>query len=107
MQLINTDLDNSLAASWEASDNITLSTNQFSLNSGITIYPNPLNDFVNINAKENIENIIIYDVSGKIVKTFQVNATQTQLNLSSLANGFYFMKISSNTGFKLEKIIKQ
>lgn len=107
LQLISTDLDNSLASSWQASDSAVLSTGQFSLNSDIRIYPNPVNALVNINAKENIESIAVFDVFGKTVKTFEVNSNQIQLDLSGLSKGFYFLKIANNTGFRLEKVIKQ
>ena len=107
LNLISTDLDNSLATSWESFDNITLSTNQINFNSDFKIYPNPINSILNINATENIKYIEIYDVTGKMVKTYDVNSNQIQLDLSALIKGFYFLKIANNSGSKLEKLIKQ
>lgn len=107
LELIRNDLDNSLASSWKASDDVNLSTNQLSFNTEINIYPNPLHSILNINAKENLQQLVIIDISGKMVKTYNVNANQIQLDLSDLSKGFYFLKISNTSGSYLEKLVKQ
>ena len=107
LQLISTDLDNSLASSWEASDDVKLSTNEFSQTSNINVYPNPFNSILDISSNENIESIVIFDVSGKMVKSYNVNANEIHLDLSVLSKGFYFLKTTNNSGFKLQKLIKQ
>ena len=107
LQLISTDLDNSLATSWQTSDNINLSSNEFNINTNISIFPNPFTSILNISAKENIQNIIIYDISGKMIKSYAIDANQIQLDLNSLSKGFYFVKITNKSGYKTEKLIKQ
>ena len=107
LNLISTDLDNSLVTSWESFDNINLSTHQVNFNTDINIYPNPINSLLNIDAKENIQHIVIYDVTGKIVRAYEVYSNRVQLDLSALTKGFYFLKIDDNSGSQLKKFIKQ
>lgn len=107
LQLISTDLDNSLASSWETSENSNLSTDLFNVTFYANTYPNPFNSILNVSAKDNIERIVIFDISGKMVKTYNIKASQIQLDLSDLSKGFYFVKISNNSGSKTEKLIKQ
>ena len=106
LQLISTDLDNSFASSWEASDDVKLSTNEFSQTVNINVYPNPFSSILDISSNENIERIVIFDVSGKMVKSYDVNANQINLDLSALSKGFYFLKTTNNSGYKLQKLIK-
>ncbi|MBP7497203.1 MAG: T9SS type A sorting domain-containing protein [Bacteroidales bacterium] len=68
----------------------------------INIYPNPANEIINItnNFNKNDElNINIYDLSGKLVKTFtNINHTDSsalQINVSSLLTGTYIVNIRS------------
>ncbi len=67
----------------------------------LEVYPNPVNDILNIN-KNGAFQYDIYDASGKIVKSGIFENKQT--SLSSLPMGVYF--ISINDSEKIFKIIK-
>ena len=79
------------------------------------MYPNPTNGIVTINsAKGNTETVQVevVDGIGKIVMKnsvqFSSNAKSHSLNLSELANGVYFIKLSPEKGKpELIKIIKE
>ncbi len=60
-----------------------------------TIYPNPANDGVIINAKH-IEEICFYNMQGQLIKTISNSLKEDKLtvNTSKLAEGIYFLKIS-------------
>lgn len=60
----------------------------------VSVYPNPAQDFINIQCDEiNSINIHIYDVSGKLMKTIEINNQQLNtLNISDLQNGLYYLK---------------
>jgi len=75
----------------------------------ISIYPNPTNDVVNITVKDNsiIKTIELFDIQGRLLQTQLVNNITSELNLSSRANGMYFIKITSDLGSKVEKLIKE
>ena len=42
-----------------------------------------------------MENIQILDVSGKLVKQFLINDTKTNIQLSGLEKGVYFVKVDT------------
>jgi len=75
----------------------------------ISIYPNPVKDFVNIAIKENstIKSIELYDSQGRLLYIQMVNTTSTELNLAERASGLYFVKINTDLGSKVEKLVKE
>ena len=91
-------------------DNLTiteaLSTNDF-LASKFSVYPNPANDIVTIaSADYTINSIEMTDINGRIVKSNLVNnANETQISISELAQGVYFLKIASDKGIATKKLV--
>ncbi|OBX26224.1 hypothetical protein A9996_05435 [Gelidibacter algens] len=71
--------------------------------SDLRVYPNPTKDWLNFNFNKPIDQIKVYDIYGKIVLT-QTNAEL--VNLESLANGLYVVKILSGGSTDSLKIIK-
>jgi len=69
----------------------------------LSVYPNPVNDLVNINVS-GVSQILVFDASGKEVLNF--NTTSSQIDLSSLNQGVYFLQVLSNEEIKTAKIIK-
>jgi Secretion system C-terminal sorting domain len=76
--------------------------------STFSVSPNPSNDFVIVSSKNNkILNLEMTDVNGRIVKTVKVgNLNETNVNISDLSSGVYMMKITSENGSAIKKIIK-
>lgn len=75
----------------------------------ITVYPNPTSGQLTVSSNEPIRMISIYDLSGRLVETVNVNAdTQTNLNVARLNSGVYFIKTQlENQQTKTSKFIKQ
>ncbi len=106
LQLISTSLDNNLASSWVAS-NTVLDAKGFNYNDSLSvIYPNPATHFLTIKTQLNIEKIEIFDVYGKLITTIVGNANEISTDVSNFSNGIYFIKIYSEFGVKMEKLIK-
>ena len=88
----------------------TLSGQNFELQN-IVLYPNPSNGIFNLVTGENsISGIEVYDLTGKIVwakKNFEISNSEIQLNLSSVSQGVYFIKISTNNQTIVKRIIKE
>ncbi|PJC62190.1 MAG: hypothetical protein CO022_05855, partial [Flavobacteriales bacterium CG_4_9_14_0_2_um_filter_32_27] len=73
----------------------------------LLIYPNPANDFITIeNTIMAIDEIVIYDITGKTIKTILPKTNTTKVNVSDLSDGVYFIKISNNKQSITKKIIK-
>lgn len=78
-------------------------------NQNFSVYPNPVSATLNISGKNNIalNEITISDLNGRVVRrVYAQGVNQTQLNISDLASGAYFLKISSDLGMGIKKIIK-
>jgi hypothetical protein len=87
-------------------EKVASSTNKIS-NAQFVVYPNPLNSNVlNIASKENdaIKSVQIFALDGRMVqKTSQVKNHQVQVD-AQIANGYYFVKVESNSGVSTLKI---
>jgi hypothetical protein len=86
----------------------TLSNESYSL-SKFVIYPNPANDFLTIQNKDNaaISKVNVVDILGKIIKTYTFNATEVRMDISDLTSGIYFIEIHSNTVKTVQKVVKK
>ena len=76
----------------------------------VTVSPNPAKNFISINANSfNDKTLLqVYDVTGKIVLSKQVNNLHNAtLDISTLRQGLYILKITGNKGnFKTVKWLK-
>jgi len=68
------------------------------------IYPNPSNGIININTDIDINNITVYDLTGKIVE--HLNNFTTTIDLSNLKTGIYIIKFQSKNQNIKRKFIK-
>lgn len=92
-----------------ASDTL-LGLNSAVSNETFLVYPNPVNNVVNILLSSNtldveINKVTISDVNGRIVKEFNTNLNQ--LDVQDLNAGVYFLNIETASGKATKKIVKQ
>lgn len=85
-----------------------LGTNDF-LSSKFSIYPNPVSNVINFSNDQNaiVSSVEMADLNGRVIKSLKVNATEGQISVSDLATGMYMMKITTDQGVAVKKIIKQ
>lgn len=69
-------------------------------------YPNPVKDILNLSYDQEISNVEVYNVLGQKVLGQAINASQSQLNVSSLTAGTYLVKVVSGNQSKAIRIIK-
>ena len=81
---------------------LSLSTDNL-LNNNITIYPNPVIDLININTSLTILEVEIYDVLGKRLNYIKVN--NRKIDVSGVNSGVYILKIKTEIGIILKKIL--
>lgn len=84
-----------------------LSNTVFEADDSVVMYPNPASQLVSVTANSMIKSIQTYDVQGRIINTYLVNDTKTNLDVSNYSNGIYFMKVFTDRGLKIEKIVKE
>ncbi|MFC2086233.1 M6 family metalloprotease domain-containing protein [Bacteroidota bacterium] len=91
--------------------NISVTTNDIDYSSdehSITVFPNPGDGNFTItsnNINNSIKEIHIYNLSGKIVYSEEINANAYTINLNNIKDGIYTLKIYSETGIGFKKIL--
>jgi|GEM_PF-1038367 len=72
-----------------------------------TYYPNPVKDYLMIDARKNIENISVYNLAGQSVLQ-NVKAVNGKVNMSSLSPGVYVFRVTLEGGqVETFKVIKK
>ncbi|PZR21870.1 MAG: hypothetical protein DI539_06900 [Flavobacterium psychrophilum] len=73
----------------------------------LSVYPNPVNDVVNVSVDALVSNVAIVDLNGRTVKTAKFDGVaNASVNVSDLASGIYMMTITSDKGATTKKIVK-
>ena len=87
--------------------NITTGISVNSILQSVIVKPNPAKDFIvlNVNFNTSENDFIIYDISGKNVKTFKMNADVLKIDISDLENGMYFINCINNNNILPAKFI--
>ncbi len=85
-----------------------LAKQDFVFDSYFRIYPNPANDVLKIESKQNIEvqSISIYNTLGQLVLVVPNAKTTKAVDVSGLQTGNYFIKIDSDKGTSNAKFLK-
>ena len=74
--------------------------------SAISYYPNPAKNSLMVENSQELTNITIYDLAGKVVLKQDANSKNVKLDVSKLAKGVYMMRAATKEGAKTVKIIK-
>ncbi|MCF8273661.1 MAG: T9SS type A sorting domain-containing protein [Flavobacteriaceae bacterium] len=85
---------------------MTLDNNEFKREGLISAYPNPT--FTNFQINHSVNDLKIFDITGKLVKSFNGNLSKGFLfDISSLKQGLYLMKIKNDSEQSLtSKLVK-
>lgn len=85
---------------------VPLANENFTLDeSSVKVFPNPANDVVTIQSTNQIKSIEVYDVQGRSIHTQTINKENANLEVSNFTNGIYFIKVKTEFGDKVEKVI--
>ncbi|TXK71483.1 T9SS type A sorting domain-containing protein [Mesonia sp. HuA40] len=68
-----------------------------------SLYPNPASHQFHIKSTRNLDQIKLYNLQGKLIKTFHQQETY---DISNLASGVYFLKLRSGKQVYTQKLIK-
>lgn len=85
----------------------TLKTIDFEIDSSVSIAPNPVKNFVNIKAAGNIKSLQLFDGLGRILQATVENKNRTSLDISDKPKGIYFLRITTENGSKVQKLVKE
>lgn len=74
---------------------------------GLSYYPNPVQNQLNINYSENITSISVFNLVGQKVMNVKPNSTNVVLDMSTLAAGTYMIQVNADAASKVIKLIKR
>ncbi len=104
LQLISTELDNSLAENWIATGS-SLATDAFA-GEGFAVYPMPVSDWLHVDGASQIARFTIADAGGKQLESNPMTADK--IDFSKYSSGFYFLKIEDvNGNVRTGKVIRK
>ena len=74
----------------------------------IKIYPNPFTNQLNINSSEEISNIQLLDLTGRILINKKVTSEfNSKINISNINSGQYILIIETTSGVYEKKVFKK
>ena len=84
-----------------------LSNPDLPMDASISVYPNPSSGIVNIKCDNVIRSVQLYDIQGRLLQTNLTEAKQEAINIATQSNGVYFLKIVSEQGIGIKKIVRE
>jgi len=98
------------ADQWKDFTNIVETANLTAIltitNAFINFYPNPTTDYFQVSGIKENALISIKDLNGKTLLTKQMNSSD-KININSFSKGIYMIKVTTNEGSIIKKIIKE
>lgn len=64
----------------------------------LKLYPNPANDWLTIEYKDEIHQVEIFDISGKSIATYYIGETTKEIPVNYLSSGTYLIEIKTKEG---------
>ena len=74
---------------------------------GLKYFPNPLKNSLSISNSSIISQVEITSLLGQKIMTKNINELQTEINLSNLSNGIYFVMVKADDKEKTFRIVKE
>ena len=103
MYVVTRDVEVSMLETKITQNASTASVDDLTANS-VKMYPNPAKGVVNFTSASNADlDVAVYDLLGKEV--LRANAVQSQLNISSLNPGMYFVNMTQGTTVSTKKLV--
>ena len=73
----------------------------------LTIYPNPVQNVLNIDLHVKMGTLEVFDITGKSVQYKLINGNNMSIDVSGLRAGIYLLQINSNDGIVNRKFVKE
>ncbi|PHS63954.1 MAG: hypothetical protein COB12_08830 [Flavobacterium sp.] len=108
---VDADVVDNIPANWDYDAGVSFSNDCEYLGvndnelSEISIYPNPTNDklFAAIGDTDTIQSLQLFSVTGKLL----LDSNLTEIDVSNLPTGMYLLKIQTDKGLSVKKVIKK
>ncbi|WP_196887886.1 fibronectin type III domain-containing protein [Aureivirga sp. CE67] len=74
---------------------------------GLKVYPNPIKDAIFISANEEISSVEVYNTLGQVVLRANNLGSSLKLDVSTLSNGTYTLKLTTKSTVASHRVIKK
>jgi len=74
----------------------SLGVSEISTKQDVVIYPNPFTDIITISGDVELQSVVVYDLSGKMIK--QLKGSEKTISLHGLTSGVYMVKLNMKNG---------
>lgn len=97
---------------WSTSLFVTTTGIENHLQNQITLSPNPAKEFINVQCTMDYESlegaeIEVLDIYGKLLQMIKMTSETTQINVSGLAGGVYFVRVNTGQGYVTKRFVKE
>jgi hypothetical protein len=75
--------------------------------SSFRINGNPVKDLLSIDSDNSVDNLVIMDIAGRILRNLDINSNTIRVNVSDLKTGIYFVSLNAGHLKRTLKIIKE
>jgi Secretion system C-terminal sorting domain len=73
----------------------------------VEMHPNPVSTTITIEIKDNKGKVSIYNLLGEIINTTEITNYKTEIDVSTLPKGLYFVEVESEKGIMRKKFVKE
>ena len=87
--------------------NANLSGIDEAIGKSLRIYPNPVSNELTVQGEQIIEQVNIFNQTGTLVRQYNVNAMEAQIDMSSFTSGFYIIEVVEKDKTHCKTLIKQ
>lgn len=71
------------------------------------VYPNPAKNVLNLSLDKTISNVAVFNLLGQQVIAKSLNTNMSQIDMSHLMSGTYFVKVTADNQTKTIKVVKE
>ena len=86
---------------------ILLGIDQNEVLANLTIFPNPTSSNLNIKSIDTILQTELVDFNGRIILSSAPNQKEFIINMEGLSSGMYLLKVTTDSGSSIKKIVKK
>ncbi|HAR71823.1 MAG TPA: hypothetical protein DCR77_00235 [Flavobacteriaceae bacterium] len=84
-----------------------LATDEVKNHVEITLFPNPVSNELNIDSKDNIKEVTVFNLTGQQLFSKKGNSKTSKIDVSNLKSGVYIVEVKTDKTSKTYKVIKK
>lgn len=74
---------------------------------GLSVFPNPANEVLNVTAAEQITSIEVFNVAGQLIESINPQNLRVEMDLTTWETGIYVIHVSTKNGKAVQRFVKK